>query len=118
MPNECWNLIVIYGNGSHELVEHLYNKYSSYDGECAKNKEKLMGIDDVEIAKIKLYSNWTPIYDELVDLSKTYKLWIRNTYSIEYGQACQGLIVIENGNTFVNVEYFDYFDCTIIRPQD
>ena len=116
MPNECNNWIVIYGDGSHELVEYLYNKYSQYDGECAKNKKKMIGINNVEISEIKLYSSWNPIYEELVDLSKTYKLWIRNTYSIEYGQACQGLIVVENGNTFVKVEYFDYYDCTKISP--
>jgi len=118
MPNEVWQNVVIYGNGSHKVVDELYNQYSNYDGECAKNKTKLMGINEIEIGKITLYSNWNPIYEELVELSKTKKIWIRNTYSIEYGEACQGLIVIDNGNVLVNVEYYDYYDCSRIIPQN
>jgi hypothetical protein len=112
MGNDIENFISVVGERSGEAwLEYFEPITKEHPNFC-----KLCEIDIVNKSffKVQLYSKNVPEYSNLVDLSLKYNLFIKNEFIDEHGQNGQGLIIINKGNTEVNIKYMDWsYNCFV-----
>jgi len=108
MPNDVWSQIEFVGP---QALNAFRDHYSNYPDDCCQ----LLSTE--RVVKFKVYSRWKPPRQQLLEISRTYDLWIRATYEIEYGFEESGWYVIDHGVIIVDASYLDQ-TFNYNRPQE